>query len=108
MNDLEKVQSMTDPANQQVVLLKDVGKSTTDAGVYLPGTAVTKFKSGVVAAFAADCKQPFVVGGRVGYQRHAGTDMTIIGGGESVPITVMHEGSITMLLKGDAKLDGGE
>lgn len=110
MDSIEKyIEDLIDPLNEQVVILKDVGAGKTGAGLFLPESGKAKFKSGIVIAAAPDCTNTSVQPGvRVGYQRHAGADMTIVHGGARHDILVVNEGSLTMILKNDARLDGGE
>jgi co-chaperonin GroES (HSP10) len=106
---IEEIAKIVDPLNQQVVILKDESESRTETGLYIGEGAKAKFKSGVIVALADDCKNTALASGvRVGYQRHAGADMSIVTKSGSHNIVVMNEGSLTMVIKTEAKLEGGE
>ena len=104
MDKIEGVANAVTPVNKQVVLIKDTEQDTNEAGLYIGDSVSRKLRSGVVAAFADDCDIPLQSGVRVGYQRHAGSDMTIIADGDPIDVIMMPENSITMILASSAKL----
>jgi co-chaperonin GroES (HSP10) len=104
MTDIETIAKMVKPVNKQIILMRDTGKTQTDAGLHIGDINTKKLRSGIVVCYAEDCTIPLEIGLRVGHQKHAGTNMEIMVGDEAVPITIMPENSVTMIMHEDAKL----
>jgi len=104
MMDTDKIGQIVNPVNGQLVLVRDTESDTNKAGLYVGEEASRKLRSGIVVRTAEDCTLPVKAGQRVGYQRHAGSDMRVMVEGENYDIVLMPQGSVTMILEGDAKL----
>lgn len=101
---MQEIKDMVTPVNGQLVLVRDTAETETETGLYIGDEASKKIRSGVVVCVADDCELPVSAGQRVGYQRHAGSNMQVIVGGKAIDIVLMPQNSVTMILSGEATL----
>jgi co-chaperonin GroES (HSP10) len=105
---LEFIAKEIEPFNQQIVMVQDIESSETEAGLVISEGARAKYRSGIVAAVAGDCKLPIKVGDRLGWQKFAGSELQIKApDGKKYAVILIHEQSLTMRVLGESRLDGG-